>query len=96
MQKEPKERVAKFNFEELKAGAMSAHPEIRKNTFKEYFERFQEFPSYLFDNENGIDALLSRTIQDLATDPETPANMKKGIAALLERLPAQHAPLITA
>lgn len=88
MKREPKERVAKFNFEELKAGATNPNPEIRKNTFIEYFERFQEFPSFLFDEENGIDALLSRTIRDLADDPEISPNLKKGLATLLERLPA--------
>ena len=86
MKKEPKERVARFNFEELKAGAMNANPEIRKNTFIEYFGRFQEFPSYLFDNGMEIDPRLSQTIQDLTDDPETTETMRKGISTLLERL----------
>ena len=44
------QQKSKFDFEELKAGAMSADPRTRKDVFKEYFERFEEFPSYLFDN----------------------------------------------
>jgi len=94
MSKEPK--PAKFNFEELKAGATSQDPRIRKNIFIEYFERFQEFPSYLFDNDNGVDARLSKTIQDIVDDPETPSAMQKGITVLLERLPATHIPSTTA
>lgn len=94
MSKEPK--PAKFSFELLKAGATSSDPRVRKNIFIEYFERFQEFPSYLFDNENGIDARLSETIQNLANDPETPSAMQKGITVLLERLPAPHTPRTTA
>jgi len=47
---------------------------------------FEEFPSFLFDNLNGIDKLLSETIDDIQKDPETPQKMQKGIEALLERL----------
>src|SRR3990167_256462 len=57
--------------------------------FAECFERFGEFPSYLFDNENGIDDLLSQTIEDLQKDPAITIAMKKGIDLLLGRLPSQ-------
>lgn len=91
MRKDPKEKVAKFNFEEMKAAATSDNPRIRKNVFLEYFERFGEFPSYLFDNENGIDTKLSQTIEELQKDPAATDAMKKGIALLLNRLPSQDA-----
>jgi hypothetical protein len=86
MQKAPKQ--PKFNFEEMKAEALSQDPAKRKKTFKEYFERFEEFPSYLFDNSEKIDSRLSETIQDLKSDPETTKTMHDGIAALLNRLPS--------
>ncbi|MEK7133824.1 MAG: hypothetical protein AAB804_02035 [Patescibacteria group bacterium] len=86
MQKAPK--PAKFNFEELKAAATSLNAKIRKKVFEEYFERFEEFPSYLFDNSNGIDSRLQETIKDLQNDPETSKNMHKGLAALMQRLPS--------
>ena len=89
MRKDPKEKVAKFNFEEMKAAATSENPEVRKNVFIEYFERFGEFPSYLFDNNEGIDIRLSQTIEDLKNEPEVSIDMKKGIALLMERLPSQ-------
>ena len=89
MAKPLKEKVAKFNFEEMKAAATSSDPRVRKNVFAEYFERFGEFPSYLFDNENGLDEQLSQTIEDLKNDPETTRAMQKGIALLLGRLPSQ-------
>ena len=79
----------KFNFDEMKVGATSEDPRVRKTVFSEYFERFGEFPSYLFDNEQGIDSRLSRTIEDLKNDPETSTAMKKGISLLLERLPSK-------
>jgi len=81
------EKKPKFNFAELKAGATSANPSIRKKTFQEYFEKFQEFPSYLFDNSNGVDAILLKTIQDLEKDPDTTEAMQKGLVLLLERVP---------
>ncbi len=87
--KEPKEKVAKFNFEEMKTAATSKDPLVRKSVFSEYFERFGEFPSYLFDNENGLDEQLSQTIEDLKKDPETTDAMQKGIVILLGRLPSQ-------
>jgi len=86
MQKAPK--LEKFNFEILKAEATSENPVIRKRTFIEYFERFEEFPSYLFDNSEKIDRKLSETIKDLQSDPETTKTMHKGIVTLMLRLPA--------
>jgi len=73
----------------MKAAATSTDSDVRKNVFIEYFERFGEFPSYLFDNENGIDDLLSQTIEDLQKDPAITIAMKKGIDLLLGRLPSQ-------
>ena len=73
----------------MKARAISTDSEVRKNVFIEYFDRFGEFPSYLFDNENGIDGLLSQTIEDLQKDPAITIAMKKGIDLLLGRLPSQ-------
>ena len=78
----------KFNFEELKAGATSPNPAVRKQTFLEYFERFEEFPSYLFDNTERIDTQLFQTIQDIVKDPETSKTMQKAIATLMQRLPS--------
>jgi len=71
----------------MKLAATSKDPETRKEMFKEYFERFEEFPSYLFDNKEKINELLLQTIQDIKNDSETPEKMQKGIALLLERLP---------
>ena len=82
------EKKPKFNFEELKAAATSLNAKIRKKVFEEYFERFEEFPSYLFDNTNGIDKMLSETIQDIKSDPETTKPMLKGIETLMLRLPS--------
>jgi dephospho-CoA kinase len=86
MQKVPKQE--KFDFEKMKARATSQNAAIRKRTFKEYFERFQEFPSYLFDNSEKIDDLLYQTIQDLLQDAETTKAMHKGIEILMMRLPS--------
>ena|SRR3989344_627196 len=94
MKKEPKEKISKFNFEEMKAAATSNDSRVRKNVFIEYFERFGEFPSYLFDNENGIDNRLSQTIEDLKNDPAATDAMKKGITLLLNRLPSQDSSLL--
>lgn len=82
------QQKSKFDFEELKAGAMSPDPRTRKDVFKEYFERFEEFPSYLFDNSEKIDSRLFDTIEDLKNDPETTTVMHKGIATLMQRLPS--------
>lgn len=81
-------KVDKFNFEELKTGATSADPGMRKKMFIDYFERFEEFPSYLFDNTEGIDKLLLQTIRDIANDSSTSEQMQKGIVTLMERLPS--------
>ncbi len=82
------EKKPKFNFEELKAAATSADAKIRKRVFEEYFEQFEEFPSYLFDNTNGIDSRLQETIEDLKKDPDTSKSLQKGILALMQRLPS--------
>ena len=82
------EKKPRFDFEELKAAATSVNAKIRKNVFVEYFERFEEFPSYLFDNQQKIDERLLKTMQDLLKDAETTKEMHKGIEALLERLPS--------
>ena len=82
------EKKSKFNFETMKADATSDDPKVRKNIFIEYFERFQEFPSYLFDSESGVDSRLQETIQDLRDDPETSKTMQKGIETLMRRLPS--------
>ena len=80
------QKKTKFSFEEMKAAATSANAETRKKVFEEYFERFEEFPSYLFDNENGTDTRLSQTIRDLESDPGISDKMRKGIALLMARL----------
>lgn len=79
-------RKPRFSFAELKTAATSLNVEIRKKVFEEYFEQFEEFPSYLFDNTNGIDSRLSETIKTLKDDPETSEKMRKGIVLLLNRL----------
>ena len=76
----------KFNFDQMQIEATSPDPEVRKNIFIDYFERFEEFPSYLFDNSNEIDSRLFQTIEALSKDPTTPKSMQEGIAALRERL----------
>lgn len=81
-------KADKFSFDELKADATSDDPTTRKNMFKKYFERFEEFPSYLFDNTEGIDRLLLQTIRDIANDSSTSEQMQKGIVTLMERLPS--------
>ena len=81
-------KKVRFNFEELKAAATSLNAKLRKKVFAEYFEQFEEFPSYLFDNTNGIDTRLQETIQDLRNDPETTKLMHKGIETLMLRLPS--------
>jgi hypothetical protein len=88
--KDEEEKVArpeKFNFEKMKEAAMHEDAAVRKQSFIEYFERFGEFPSYLFDNEDYIDERLRRTINDLLADPETPKDVRTGIDKLLQRLP---------
>ncbi|HEY4514162.1 MAG TPA: hypothetical protein VJH69_02450 [Candidatus Paceibacterota bacterium] len=83
------EKKVKFNFAELKAAATNENPHIRKRVFEEYFEQFEEFPSYLFDNIDSIDKKLSETVSDLENDPDTSAKMRKGIALMLNRLPSR-------
>jgi len=83
---EKREKKQRFSFDEMKEAATSANADVRKKVFLEYFEQFEEFPSYVFDNENGTDTRLSQTIQDLNDDPETSEKMRKGIALLIERL----------
>ncbi|MDO8551919.1 MAG: hypothetical protein Q7S01_00125 [bacterium] len=86
--KESKKKT-KFNFEELKAAATSENAGVRKKVFEEYFEQFEEFPSYLFDNTDTIDKKLSETISDIENDPDTSARMRKGIVQMLNRLPTR-------
>ena len=78
----------RFDFEKMKSAATNGDPVVRKRVFIEYFERFEEFPAYLFDNEMKIDERLSETIQDLLKDPETTKAMHKGINTLMMRLPS--------
>lgn len=54
--------------------------------FREYFERFEEFPSYLFDNDHGIDAMLAETIERLQKSLSTSEKMQAGLVLLVERL----------
>ncbi len=72
----------------MKAAATHKDPAVRKTAFTEYFERFAEFPSYLFDNEVKIDGILLETIRALLKDSATTKEMRKGIEALLARLPS--------
>ncbi|MDP3965899.1 MAG: hypothetical protein Q8Q13_03815 [bacterium] len=83
-------KKTKFNFEELKTAATSENATLRKKVFEEYFEQFEEFPSYLFDNEGSIDSKLAKTISDIENDPDTSARMRKGIAQMLNRLPSRN------
>lgn len=85
-EKQPKQE--KFDFEKMKFAATSTDAVVRKQVFVEYFERFQEFPSYLFENEPRIDNRLAETIHDLRNDPETSKEMQKGIEVLIARLTA--------
>lgn len=81
-----REKKVKFSFEELRMSGTHQSSAKRKKAFIEYFEMFEEFPSYLFDNSHGIDSLLSETIQDIQKDPTTPQKVLKGIETLLQRL----------
>lgn len=78
---------AKFDFESMKARATHTNGSVRKAVFIEYFEQFQEFPSYLFDNEKNMDALLYETMQELLKDPQTTKTLRDGIDMLMHRLP---------
>lgn len=79
-------RREKFHYDMMKSAATSDDDASRKQAFIEYFERFAEFPSYLFDNESGIDARLQKTIDDIRNDVYTEAHVRTGIEALVERL----------
>jgi hypothetical protein len=83
---EKKDKPNKFNYEEMKLAATHADRAIRKKIFIEYFERFEEFPSYLFDNEQHIDPRLQETIDEISKDPEISKPMRAGIEALRRRL----------
>jgi len=77
----------KFDFEKMKAAATSEDPRVRKEAFIDYFERFNEFPSYLFDNEHKVDVRLAVTIRDISRDVNVTKVLLEGISALLLRLP---------
>ncbi len=81
-----KKKLEKFNFEKMKSEVLSPEPSVRKAAFLEYFERFAEFPSYLFDNEQAIDEVFLATILDIEKDPETDKQILQGIATLRSRL----------
>lgn len=85
---EPAPKKEKFDFEKMKAASTSDNPTIRKAAFIEYFERFNEFPSFLFDNEQKIDPRLAITMQDLSNDKDSSKALLDGIAALQNRLPS--------
>jgi hypothetical protein len=85
---EAKPKKEKFDFEKMKAAATHPDSSVRKQTFVEYFERFGEFPSYLFDNESHIDDRLLATIDDLMKDPEISKDLRAGIETLMRRLPS--------
>ena len=83
-----KPKPEKFNFEKMKEAATSEDSAVRKASFIEYFERFSEFPSYLFDNEHETDIRLLKTIQDLLNDPDITKELRRGIDLLIRRLPS--------
>jgi hypothetical protein len=83
----PVVKKEKFDFEKMKAAATSDDRQVRKEAFIEYFERFNEFPSYLFDNERQVDPRLAETIQDISKDENVTKGLLDGIQALLQRLP---------
>ncbi len=85
---EKKKKREKFDFEEMKIAATDKDPLVRKKTFIEYFERFAEFPSYLFDNERQMDPQLRETIDEILKDKETSSQVRAGVASLLLRLPS--------
>ncbi|HTR19173.1 MAG TPA: hypothetical protein VMH91_04340 [Candidatus Paceibacterota bacterium] len=78
----------KFDFEQMKQAATHKDPSVRKKVFIEYFERFGEFPSYLFDNEVKVHEQLSETMRDILKDADVTEAMRKGVEALLRRLPS--------
>lgn len=78
----------KFSFEKMKTAALSDDTLVRKAAFIEYFERFSEFPSYLFDNEYKIDARLAMTMREISQDQNSSKALLDGVASLLRRLPS--------
>lgn len=78
----------KFDFDKMKTAATSDDRLVRKAEFIEYFERFNEFPSFLFDNEQGLDPRLAATMQDLSKDENSSQALMDGVKALLCRLPS--------
>lgn len=83
-----KKKRQRFDFAEMKLGATNADARVRKTTFLAYFEQFKEFPSYLFDNEHGIDAMLRQTIDDMLADPALSKETRAGVESLVMRLSA--------
>jgi|GEM_PF-2318925 len=81
-----KKKLQKFDFEKMKSEALSPDIAVRKAAFLEYFERFAEFPSYLFDNEENIDECFLSTILEIEKDPDAPKPVLQGITALRIRL----------
>jgi hypothetical protein len=77
----------KFDFDVMKSAATSEDANIRKQGFIDYFDRFEEFPTYLFETQSGIEERLLVTMGDILHDPESSTKMKRGIEMLLERLP---------
>lgn len=72
----------------MKKAATSSDRGTRKEAFMEYFEEFQEFPSYLFENESKIDSRLFETMQDILKDPAISKVVRMGVDTLLMRLPS--------
>lgn len=86
MREPEKKKLEKFDFEKMKTAALSPKAPVRKEAFLEYFERFAEFPSYLFDNSQQIDAIFLETILDIEKDPEVSKHVLAGVTALRLRL----------
>jgi len=84
----PPPKKEKFDFEKMKAAATSDNPATRQAAFIEYFERFNEFPSFLFDNEKKVDPRLATTMQDISNDKDSSKAILDGITALINRLPS--------
>ena len=82
----PLDQIIKDKSAKMKEAATSPVASIRKQAFVEYFERFEEFPSYLFDNERALDALFQETILSIESDPSSSPALLKGVAALKLRL----------
>ena len=82
------QKAEKFDFEKMRIAATHQDRSTRKKSFVEYFARFEEFPSYLFDNTHEVDDRLRTTIEDLLADPETSKELRKGLDMLRQRLPS--------